>query len=300
MVSISDVFEIATTYLYYWDKHEAWALGPDYRTPENAYFASHYREAAPCPAMATGWRALEEYSPFAHFYASVSHDARQCNEAPISPEIWQGITALRNATGARVASDWKMAFWEPDTFGRFESVAELIQLADRIGLEVDLATGSTSSFLTFADYYRHVATAKYVVAPSVSWQSPGQVILDAQMMGTVVFSRPHRLMNRLLSPSFYRIDSVREAILKMAYLEKHPAFYAELVEEARSMAFEFVDAQAAPNLLGIEARTVSSTETMQSLCLLPLSASSRVALAQASGTAADMSPESQAALWPES
>ncbi len=282
ILSVGDMFEMRTEYLYYWGEREAWALGADYHTlQDDALFTSQYREAAPCPAMATGWRTLEEPSPLAHLIVVVSHDDRQCDEAAIGAEIWQGITALRNASEATISMNWKTAFWEPDTFGRFESVAELIQLAARLGLEVALATGAASSFLTFADYYRHIATAKYVLAPSVSWQSPGQVIVDAQIMRTVVFSRPHRLMNRLLSPSFYRIDSVYEAMLKIAYLEEHPIHYAALVEEAHNMAFEFVDKQSAPNLLGIEARAMSSTETMEARCMLPLSASSRNALGQA-------------------
>jgi hypothetical protein len=187
--------------------------------------------------------------------------------------LWKG-----SLSGPDVLRNWTRAFWGPDALGRIETVRDVLDRAAKLGLEVDLSTGTSQNFSSYADYYRYVSAAKYVLAPSRDWVSPGQVHVDAHITGTVVFSRDHRLFNRMLAPSFMRVDSVAEAMLKIAYLEGRPDVYQELADEARANAREFISFSVSPNLLGLESRTISSAESLEPECLLPLSAEARARL----------------------
>ena len=116
---------------------------------------------------------------------------------------------------------------------------------------------------------------KYVVCPS-TWDSPGQIIVEAAIAGVLVFALPHRLNLQLLYPSFCMVSSMRELISKISFLEQHPEVYDALMAEVeKNLEHITMDESESPsNLLHLLATLKANAD--QPWKVLTLDAASKV------------------------
>jgi len=80
------------------------------------------------------------------------------------------------------------------------------------------------------EWMRALAEHRYVVCPS-SWNSPGQVIVEAAVARVLVFSQPHRMNAQTLFPAFCMVSSVQEVVRKIVYLQANPDVHESLLRE---------------------------------------------------------------------
>ena len=108
----------------------------------------------------------------------------------------------------------------------------------------------------FATWLTQIGRCKYFIAAN-RWDSPGQNIAEAAMMGALVIGSPHRSNIRSLCDPFLFATSLQEVVLKIDHLEQHSHLAADLLGFTNSQ-LDLYDLRSSPDALQLLQRVAVS------------------------------------------
>jgi FkbM family methyltransferase len=159
----------------------------------------------------------------------------------------------------------RVQFWLDDEFHMelFEDVMQqrgFAMLSPHLSSRDAAGTSPGGGQPNFATWLAQLGRCKYFIAVN-RWDSPGQNLAEAAIMGALVLGSPHRSNLRNLVDPFLFASSLEEVVLKIDHLEAHAGLAADLLSFTNNQ-LDLYDFRSSPDALQLLRRVAASVPAL--------------------------------------